>query len=133
MGFRKGRKTYRLTFEDPELAGLEVVANGVSMGRLLEMAGLAELAGGNFKPQDIAKIDDLLELFSSCIVSWNLEDEEGAPVPSTLGGLKSQDTDFVLDMLMAWLDAVVNVSAPLKRPSSSGDQSLAASLPMDPS
>ena len=129
MGYRRGKKTYNISFE--EHPGLVVKAHGVSMGKLMDLAGLSELAGGSFKPQDLEKIDDLLGVFAGAVTSWNLEDEDGSAVPVSLAILKEQDTDFVLELLMAGLDAGINISGPLEKKSSGGVQSPEVLLPMD--
>jgi hypothetical protein len=130
MGYQRKRKLFKLTFEDPEMAGLEVYAHSTSLENILGLIDLAKV-GDKFDVKDLSKLDELFEVFIGALKEWNLEDEEGVPVPPTLAGLKGQDMDFILEMVMAWMEAVVSVSRPLKRKSSSGDQSPEASIPMD--
>lgn len=128
MGYRRVPKVFRLTFEDePEL---EVYVHSAPLGQIL---GLLEMVKGDSKTfdiKDVGKLHSLFETFASCLKEWNLEDEAGESIPTTVDGLKTQDLDFVLELVMAWMEAVVSVSAPLKQKSSSGDQSLEGSIPM---
>lgn len=133
MGFRAPKKTYRLVFESEDLAGLEVRAASMPLGELLEIQQLADRYGpGGSERPGMVEIDRMLGGFARALLSWNVEDDEGRPVPATLDGLKSLDFDFVLDIMLAWMDAVVAVPAPLAQPSSSGGTSLELSLPMEP-
>lgn len=128
MGYRRGRKVFRLSFEDePEL---EVYAYSTSLGKVL---GLLELVQGEGQVglKDVAKLDELMGTFAESLKEWNLEQEDGTPVPATLDGLKTQDLDFVLELILAWMEAVVSISGPLKQKSSDGDQSPEALIPMD--
>lgn len=134
MGYKRPKKVYKIVFEQKGMAGLEVRARSVSLGQILDLVNLAELADPNRRANmldDMGKLKHLFEGLASALVDWNLEDEDGTPVPATLEGLYSQDMEFGLDVALAWMDAVMGVSAPLERPSSSGGPSLEASLPMD--
>jgi hypothetical protein len=146
MGYVRQRKIYKLVFEDPDMAGLEVRARSVPLGtlmRLIELAGLIDRGTANLNPDEAKAIRELFTGFADALVSWNLEepvidDETGeetgevCPVPATVDGLYSQDMDFALHIIEAWMDAVAGVAGPLGRRSSDGEQSLAASLPMEP-
>jgi len=134
MGYRRKPKQYRLTFEDPEYDGFEAYAVGLPLGRMLDLLDTADLKGkesSELTEHERAELTSLLETFSKCLVSWNLEDEDGTPVGTDMDGLRELDLAFVLELVFAWMDAVVNVSGPLRRRSSGGDQSPAALIPMD--
>lgn len=106
MGFVHSRPDYKLIF-DGNLSGLEVVAKAAGIGDYLaisEMAGT--LATIPPDPSDVAKLRKLFEAFAKQLVSWNLEEPEGTPVPTTLKGLLSQDPRFVARIILAWMDAV---------------------------
>lgn len=130
-GFQAPRKIYRLTFADPDLAGLEVRARSVSTGEFLQISSLAELAGERGVATDISEVSKLFAAFAGAIVSWNLEDEKGDPIAPDVDGLYSQDFDFVLSIIMAWLEAVASVPDPLGRASSGGERFPEESLPME--
>ena len=131
MGFKPSRKHYKLIFEDPDMAGLEVVATGMNMKMFMDSAAMttktaAELANSK------EDIDNTFSAFAECLVSWNLEDDNDNPVPATREGLYSQDFDFIMGVIAAWGKAVASVSAPLPNASSSGSQSLEEELTMEP-
>jgi hypothetical protein len=140
------RKVYRLVFEEgTEEAGLVVKARGVPLGTLLELVDLASVVDGRpseFSTDDAEALRKLFMGFAEALVSWNLEEpvldadgnETGASqaVPATYDGLNSQDMDFVLPVIKAWMDALAAVPAPLGQPSTGGVPSPAASLPMEP-
>jgi hypothetical protein len=119
VGYRVKRKVYKLVFADEEMAGLEVVARSMTTGQLIELNGKDSGHGAQS------------DAFASALVSWNLEDEDGAPVPATLEGIRSLEVDFTLKIMNAWLDAVNGVSAPLDPSSSGGLPSVVGSIPME--
>jgi len=143
-GYRPEPKLYRMVFEDHP--GLVVRARSTSAGAFLGIADLADIAN----PEDPATCKALFEQFADVLVSWNLvhnhdgppidpddPDSElkwrdGDPVPTTLGGLLTQDFDLVLTMIQGWMEAVAGVPAPLVQPSTDGKPSLVESLPMEP-
>ncbi len=128
-GYRHQGKIYKLKFEDYD--GLEVVARSMPIGQFLDIARLADLDVKSVKPADIKKLSGLFEAFAKCLISWNLEDEEGDPVPATLEAVLAQETDFTLDIVMTWITTLTSVSSPLEKSSSNGDQSLEQSLKME--
>lgn len=122
-GYRRERKAYNLTFADHP--GLKVKARSVSAEKFLE---LTELTEAEFTPT-VAK--EMMTTFSEVLISWNLQDEDGTPVPCTPEGLLGEDWDFVMEILNGWMDAVAGVSAPLEQPSTAGSPFLVESIPMD--
>lgn len=133
-GFVRPRKVYVLTFDDPSLAGLEVRARSVPVGMFLSLVALASTIdeSDGFTPDVAAAFDGLVDGFAGALESWNLQDEDGTPVPTTAEAVKDQDSDFVMQLVSAWMEAVGEVDAPLGPGSSGGDRTLEASLPMDP-
>lgn len=138
MGYQKKTKVYVLKFQDEELEGLVVKAKSVSIGSLLGLIDASKLGRGSLNPEDLSKLDGLFDTFASALLEWNLENEDGEPVtfdPIKVDGvretpreakarvLKEQDLDFALDLIMAWLDAIVGVTGPLGQQSSGGNQS----------
>lgn len=108
MGYRRPSKQYRLTFEDePEL---EVLAKSVPIGDLLDIMAVADRMTTAPAKEDVEK---LFGWFGDRLISWNLETEDGEPVPATKGGLLAQDFDFALRLVLAWVQAVSSVAAPL--------------------
>lgn len=131
-GYVRQRKVYRLRFEDEDMAGLVVQARSAPVGQFLGLTKLAELERGKVRPEDMEKVDGLFRGFAACLVDWNLESEDGTPVPATLEGLYTQDIDFILQIIFAWIEAIAGVSGPLAAASSDGERSLEASLLMEP-
>lgn len=138
-GFTPVRKTFRLQFTDEDMAGLEVVMRRGSMDGFVKIAKMAGLDTGRLKATDPATlkvIDELLDVFSAALVSWNVEDDDGNPVPATREGVGTQDDDFVLEIIRAWVEARASVSLPLGQPSNGGattdpDQLLMVGIPME--
>ena len=115
MGFRHQAKTFLLTFDDPELQGLEVRCSSLSIGELND--------------DDIK----LFESFANHLISWNLEDENGDPIPTTLKAIEDYpDIDFVTSMANAWMNAVIGIDDELGKGSPSGEPFPEGSLPMEP-
>jgi hypothetical protein len=134
MGFTRQRKVYRLRFDDEEMAGLVVRARSVPLGAFLDMLQLMdiEIDAGKVSGEDALKLDQLFERFSKALVEWNLEEPEGVPVPATFEGLKSQDIDFTMLIIRAWIAALSQVPDFLPPGSFNGERSLELSMPMEP-
>lgn len=147
MGYKRAKKIYRLKFEDPEMEGLEVDTTGASIDEFTALTDLTDLSefavdGVEITKENLAqvagaaaKVDDLFRAFAKHLVSWNLEDDgsdgDAIPVPATFEGVKSQDAEFILELIAAWMEAVGGVSGPKDRRSNGGKPSLAASIPME--
>ena len=105
---------FRLKFDDPELAKLEV--------RLRQSYGLVDSAGGlvaadldairsgQANPADLERLRALVADFSGALVSWNLEDDDGQPVGTDVHTVRSLDLLFVLTLVGAFLSAVVDMA-----------------------
>lgn len=128
MGYERKPKVFLLRFADPELEGLEVRVRSTNVRKLMDMAKLHDLADPT--GEDLPKLDPLFDSFIGCLESWNLE-ADGQPVPMTKDALLDQELDFVMDLVSAWVEAAAGVAVPLGKQSSAGEQSLAASIPME--
>lgn len=137
MGFRPRPKVYRLTFEDPELAGLVVRATSVPIGAFLHLQTLIEISGGKDDVADpgvsggLAAMGELAGEFVEALIEWNMEDDEGNPVPCTRDGVLSIDLDLFLEIVMQWMTAVAGVPDPLDAGSTSGGMSPEELIPME--
>ncbi len=132
MGFTPKRKHYRLVFADPDMQGLVVEATSPPMGVFIDGASLADLDSDDAQSAGrLKEVDALFSHFAAALMSWNLEDEEGASIPATKAGLYTQDIDFVLAVIRAWVQVTTSVAAPLSDGSSAGGPSLVASIPME--
>lgn len=135
MGFTPPRRTYLLDFAGTELDGLEVRTRSVPLGKFLEMGELAELVEDTeviSAAHQRQATTGMLDLFVSALVSWNLQDDDGEDVPTTSAGMASLDPKHVTMMITAWQTAIADVPAPLNQPSTVGERSVEASLPMEP-
>ena len=103
MGYTRKRKTFVLEFEneDGEFAGLEVEVTSLPMGEFLEFSTLA-----GKKDMGDADVHRLLKAFTRVLVRWNVEEEDGTPVPANLDGLLSMDLEFNLKLIGAWMKVV---------------------------
>lgn len=140
MGYRRKKTVMNLKFEEHD--GLEVRVRALTIDELLEMTKTAQAVMGSDGKvkQEMVGTEDLEELFSrfsDALLSWTLEEElvidsdEWTPVPTTLQGVKSQEVDFVMELIDVWMTAVAGVEAPLPAGSNSGETSQELSLPME--
>lgn len=135
QGYKRKSTIYKLVFDDSDMAGLEVMAKSVPTGRLLKLMKLADVAGQGVQKkqltaEDVAAIESLFEGFAKALISWNLVDDDDAPVPANLEGVHDQDFEFVLTIIMQWIEAIAGTSTNLGKASSDGPLSLVGSLPM---
>lgn len=123
-------KAYRLKFEDDDMAGLEVTAKSLNTGQFLEFqAAQLVRAGGGEAAQGATQ--QMLEMLSGAILSWNAETPAGESIPHTMDGLRTLDLDFNMAVIAAWMDAINGVASPLPQTSTGGVPSVEASIPMD--
>ena len=130
MGFIRQNTVYVLDFEDTELDGLTVRAGRCSLdeyiaiGRALDrpMSGLDDFA------RDVVELQDLV---IPKLISWDLEEEDGTPIPLTAEYIKAQDKHFQLTLFNAYRYAITVVPRPLGKPSGSGEPSPVESLQME--
>jgi hypothetical protein len=121
VGYKRPKKTYTLIFDDPEMEGLEVKTRSTSMGEYFHITKLLIKLQENPEvvPEDLENIEDMFSRFAKVLVSWNLEDEEGMPIPATAQSLLDQDIDFAFKIINAWTDAVGGVDPELGKDSAS--------------
>ena len=120
MGFRPPRRIYNLDFTGTEYEGLEVTARGMTVGEELELDG-ADFTG-----------DLIVRALVKRLEAWNVEDEHGQPVPTTVADVCTQDGALVLAIRDALRRANSGVPDPLPQTSASGETSPAPPIPMAP-
>lgn len=107
MGFKRKQRVYRLEFAVGPLAGFEVQTR---VPRLDQVEAIGELANvkvvGTPTSEDISKLRKFCEAMAECIVEWNLEDEDGTPIPCTKGNLLAQDLEFLMPLAAGWMQAI---------------------------
>jgi hypothetical protein len=126
MAYKRGSKVYELDFEGTDLDGLHVKAKSMSLGAFADLMAIFDEGGLTRE-----NLDAIFDGFSNVLLEWDVEDEEGNPVPATRDGLYSLDLPEAQAIIEAWRDAVTGVSRPLEQPSDDGSPSLAASIPME--
>lgn len=119
MGYRPKRKIYNLDFAGTEHEGLQVSVRGLTIGEELE---LNTGATGELVIRTLATI----------LQSWNVEDDQGRPVPATFEGVCTQDGSLIGAILDAVRQANSEVPAPLPETSPSGGTSPTPPIPMTP-
>jgi hypothetical protein len=144
--FAVGRRTFRLNFDGTDLQGLWVRAHSLPIGTLLEllaMAGEVEhgVATQKMNAEQLKVVTDLFDGFSAALLGWNLTnkvlDNDGndtggrVRVPPTTEGMLGQDTDLVMPIIMAWIEAASGVAKDLGKGSSSGGTLPGGSMPME--
>lgn len=108
--------------DDSPEAGLQVKTRlNVPLGVYLEI-------------QDLLAQDRALEMFTLfarvALVSWNILDKEGGPVPATEEGIKQVPVPLATRILQEWQSAVANPPAPLAETSPNGGTSAAPATPL---
>jgi hypothetical protein len=129
MGFRPEPTIYSLNFKGTFLDGLHVK---ISCCTIREYNKMMNTTGATQEQQDnldkltelvkelAARNDWVLNLLASHLVSWDLEDADGNPVPTTRDGIDSQERAVIAQLIAAWQMAMVSVPNPLKPDSSNG-------------
>ena len=129
--FRREKKLYALNFEGIEgFDDLEVTMAGVSLDKFLSMSRLlSDLSTP--EGQTMENIEKQFEFIGELIASWNLDDEDGKPVPADYEGLKSQDFEFAQVIAQGYMQALSSVPKASNSNSNSGPSSEELSIPME--
>ena len=104
MGFRPKRTPFKLDFSGTECEGLEITVRLLPMNVMLDI-GAAGLG-------DTAVFRYVAATFGYAMESWNVEDDDGQPVPADADGLLSQDGRFVAVVIQAWIAALGETASP---------------------
>ena len=118
MGFRPENDHLKLNFQDPDLAGLEVVMESLTVDEYLQ----SMIRDTTIKPAGERADAEVkaLEQFASKLVSWNIEDKRGKPVPATLAGVKTQSNRLITRIMTAWIISMTSVPTTSQLPSGNG-------------
>lgn len=103
MGYRRKQETLLVEYGG-ELAGLQVHVRQASPAVMRRVVAAAELVGDVPVTEQAVTILDLCDAFGQLLAAWNLEDDDGVPVP--VEALADQDVPFVMALVYGWLDAV---------------------------
>ena len=97
MGFEAPETLYKLTWEDPAMAGLEVTVREPSIDGMMSMTALDI---PDAKKATVAQLRPVFETFATLLDSWNVE-RKGVPVPATYEGIVSLAPAFVMKIVEA--------------------------------
>jgi hypothetical protein len=129
MGFEAPETLFRLIFEDPDMAGLEVMVHEPTIDDMLTLGGI-DAAGA--KSMDPAAVRAMFKAFAGLLDSWNLT-RKGVPVPATLEGVLSQSPGFITKIMAALDKTIARPDPTSPAGSSTGETSgLESSIPMTP-
>lgn len=138
MGYRKTVRRIEVSLRGHKVYGQDdecpvAYARGKSLGDYLALLGMADTQEeGEEAPSGLVR---QLEAFGDALDSWNLEDEDGKPIPCTREGLFSIDNDLALALATEWIERLggkVDNADPLPDSSPAGGQSAAPPIPMAP-
>lgn len=123
MGSRRNPTLYKLTFDkSTDFPDFEITLRSLSIKKFKELGGGKE---GESESDAVARTAKFL---AGQMVSWNREDEDGAPLPPTLESLEDEEPKLIFAIVNKWTEAVAGVSAPLDSDSDSGEISPVESL-----
>lgn len=148
MGFRPEPTIYNLSFQGTFLDGLHVRASCCTVAEYNTMlraaTGMPPInTNVSDDPDELQRLaaelslrseamvsnnEKILELFANHLVSWDLEDMAGQPVPANRAGIDSQERTHISQIIQAWQTALVSVPNLSKTESSTGSISEEQSL-----
>jgi hypothetical protein len=131
MGYKPQKKVYAITFED--CPGLIIRAVSAPLGKLLDLAN-TDIA---LLHRDAEARSHIFTEFTRYIVEWNIthpdiEDatEDRCPrcarsadeeIPVDPNSLMCLDLDFIVKIMMGWIEATSRVAAPKEQNSNGGE------------
>ena len=122
MGFKVPRKTALLQFEGEEFEGCEI---RVALDITFEASEfMGELQSSTKERKNREALTFFVE---NCIISWNLEDDDGRELPLAGDTFLQLPGWFGLLIMNGWKQAIEKaseVSVPLDEPSTNGSSSL---------
>ena len=110
-GFRLPDRTARITFEGTDYDGAEIrVRLNVSFAQFIALRESAQ-------SEDQERMAGLFG--ENVLMDWNLEDDDGRPIPADSDGMLAIPLDLVNLVVQHWVEQVAGVPAPLSE--TSGD------------
>jgi hypothetical protein len=136
MASYRRNMTVDLTFgpEDGDLDGLKMTISRLSTREALRLENLRDVKREDLENNQEAQralMNELLTFVAERTRDWNLEDEDGQPVPVSVDALWDYDMPFWMGIVTKWQDTIVGVAPPLSLRSSGGEPSPLESLPME--
>lgn len=134
MGYRKTVRRVEVSLKGHAEYGQDddypiASVRGKSLDEYLRLMGYTEAEEGDERTGIVRQLEE----FADSVVSWNLEAEDGTPLPCTREGFFGIDNDLALALATKWLDVLGGKvdDAPLESSSPSGEPSQVASIPME--
>lgn len=134
-GFRTTRKLCKLVFpEDSELHGLEITFKAATLGERREYL---ERYSSDMAPLESLRFQ--CEYFLRFVTEWNLEDEDGKPLPFEYASLETLPFEWITPIIRAYIQRSLGQEVPenTEKKSETGDDTETTrrteeSLPMEP-
>lgn len=117
MGFKRGALILEWP-EDSEFSGLEIRMRRMTINQLLDIDRFGDMVKDAATADKLkVAMSEMLDTVAGGLLSWNYEDDNGAPVPAVRESLDGLDMDMVLTLVKAW--KVAAAAVPLALPPSS--------------
>ena len=130
MGYRRKRKLYDLDLTGTSLEGLTLIMKGLTVEESLNLALLQDMVKEPTKDQ-IKKTRDLFAMVAEKIERWDLEDDDGQPIPPSPVELLGWDFSDAMLVIDRWQEKVQEVPGPLEPKSNDGSKWVGPPIPMD--
>lgn len=104
-----------LSFTEGPNEGLNVRIKSIKFGKVRRMIALMD-----DDEKDVEVMDEISTLLADSLVSWDLQEEDGSPVPTTLEAIDDLEFAEVIDLVNKWLDHMTGPSDELGKGSPSG-------------
>lgn len=119
-GFIAPTSIFPLVFSHPSLEGLEVWMSRPSVDAIGDMMMMGNFTAQTMTKEDVATLLRVFEAFIGSLKKWNVQshvlDGNGIPtdkvldVPPTPEGVRSLDGNFLLLIILGWVETVTGVS-----------------------
>jgi len=124
MGFLVPTDVVPLSFSHPSLEGFEVWMGRPPIEAIGDMMLMGGIDSGSMTEDDVKRLVRVFNAFALCLKRWNAEvqvlDEHGVPtgekipVPATAEGIRSLDGNFMLLVILGWIETVTGLSWKIK-------------------
>lgn len=136
MGYRKTTRRIEVSLKGHTVYGQDdehpvAYARGKTLNEYLRLMGYIEAEEDDERSSVVRQLEE----FANSLISWNLEREDGTPIPCSPKALFTEvDNDLALALATEWIERLggkVDDAGPLPDSSPSGEPSLVASIPTE--